>query len=50
MFAVEAGLREIHAAGTQSGLLDRMQQRDRLYELLRYSEYTQFDNEIAGGD
>ncbi|MCV7084214.1 methylisocitrate lyase, partial [Mycolicibacter hiberniae] len=33
-------------AGTQSGLLDQMQHRSRLYELLRYSEYNQFDTEI----
>lgn len=50
MFAVEAGLREMQAAGTQSGLLERMQQRSRLYELVRYDQYSQFDNEIAGGD
>jgi len=36
MFAVEAGLREIDSAGTQSGLLERMQHRSRLYELLGY--------------
>ncbi|NDJ88155.1 methylisocitrate lyase [Mycolicibacter kumamotonensis] len=46
MFAVEAGLREIDTAGTQSGLLDQMQHRSRLYELLRYAEYNQFDSEI----
>ncbi|OBG31386.1 MULTISPECIES: methylisocitrate lyase [Mycolicibacter] len=46
MFAVEVGLREIDAAGTQSGLLDQMQHRSRLYELLRYAEYNQFDSEI----
>lgn len=46
MFAVEAGLREIDTAGTQSGLLDRMQHRSRLYELLRYADYNQFDSEI----
>lgn len=46
MFAVEAGLREIDSAGTQSGLLDQMQQRSRLYELLRYAEYSQFDDDI----
>jgi methylisocitrate lyase len=46
MFAVEAGLREIEAKGTQSGLLDRMQHRSRLYELLRYADYSQFDDEI----
>jgi methylisocitrate lyase len=46
MFAVESGLREIDAQGTQSGLLDRMQHRSRLYELLRYDEYNEFDSEI----
>nr|WP_046283864.1 methylisocitrate lyase [Mycobacterium sp. UM_NZ2] len=46
MFAVEVGLREIDSAGTQSGLLDQMQHRSRLYELLRYAEYNQFDSEI----
>lgn len=46
MFAVEAGLREIDSAGTQSGLLDQMQHRSRLYELLRYNDYNQFDSDI----
>lgn len=46
MFAVEAGLREIDSAGTQSGLLDRMQHRSRLYELLRYADYNEFDSAI----
>lgn len=46
MFAVEVGLREIDSAGTQSGLLDQMQHRSRLYELVRYAEYNQFDSEI----
>jgi methylisocitrate lyase len=50
MHAVEAGLSEINTTGTQSGLLDQMQHRKRLYELLRYADYTQFDNDIAGGD
>ncbi|WP_144206275.1 isocitrate lyase/phosphoenolpyruvate mutase family protein [Mycobacterium tilburgii] len=36
MFAVEAGLREIGTTGTQFDLLDRMQHRSRLYELLGY--------------
>ncbi|ODR04741.1 methylisocitrate lyase [Mycobacterium sherrisii] len=39
MFAVEAGLREINMTGTQFGLLDRMQQRSRLYELLGYDAW-----------
>jgi methylisocitrate lyase len=46
MYAVEVGLREIHSAGTQAGLLDQMQHRSRLYELLRYAEYNQFDSDI----
>jgi methylisocitrate lyase len=43
MYAVEVGLREIADTGTQSGLLERMQHRSRLYELLRYEDYNQFD-------
>ncbi|CAJ1495066.1 methylisocitrate lyase [[Mycobacterium] kokjensenii] len=46
MHAVEVGLREIDTVGTQSGLLDRMQHRSRLYELLRYAEYNRFDDDI----
>jgi methylisocitrate lyase len=46
MYAVESGLREIDAKGTQSGLLGQMQHRSRLYELLRYADYDQFDGEI----
>jgi methylisocitrate lyase len=46
MYAVESGLREIESKGTQSGLLGLMQHRSRLYELLRYADYNQFDDEI----
>jgi methylisocitrate lyase len=46
MYAVEVGLREIADSGTQSGLLDQMQHRSGLYELLRYSDYNQFDSDI----
>jgi methylisocitrate lyase len=46
MYAVEVGLREIAGTGTQSGLLDRMQHRSRLYELLQYADYSQFDSDI----
>jgi methylisocitrate lyase len=46
MFTVEAGLREIDSAGTQSDLVDRMQHRTRLYELLCYADYTKFDTDI----
>jgi methylisocitrate lyase len=50
MLAVEDGLREIDSKGTQSGLLDQMQHRTRLYELLRYADYNQFDDEIFNFD
>lgn len=46
MFAAEAGLREIFDHGTQAGLLDRMQHRSRLYELLQYERYNEFDSDI----
>ena len=45
MFAVEAGLREIASAGGQFDLLDRMQHRRRLYSLLRYEAYNEFDTD-----
>ncbi|KZM76176.1 methylisocitrate lyase [Nocardia terpenica] len=54
MYAAEAGLREIFDKGTQAGLLDRMQHRSRLYELLEYQRYNEFDSDIfnftLGGD
>ena len=43
MGAVEAGLRTIAATGTQESLVPAMQTRARLYELLDYAEYNQFD-------
>ncbi|MEC3915087.1 methylisocitrate lyase [Nocardia sp. CDC160] len=46
MFAIESGLREIAETGTQSALLDRMQHRSRLYELLNYRAYNAFDTDI----
>ncbi len=46
MFAVESGLREIAATGTQAALVDRMQHRARLYELLDYARYNEFDSDI----
>ena len=50
MHAVEVGLREIHSAGTQAGLLDQMQHRSRLYELLQYERYNDFDSGIFNFD
>lgn len=46
MHAAEEGLREIADLGTQTGLLDRMQHRSRLYELNRYAEFNQFDSAL----
>ncbi|KXP00817.1 methylisocitrate lyase [Tsukamurella pseudospumae] len=46
MFAAEDGLREIAAQGTQKELLYRMQHRSRLYELLQYERYNDFDSGI----
>ncbi len=46
MGAVESGFKEIAKQGTQEGLLPVMQHRQRLYELVKYSEYNQFDQNI----
>jgi methylisocitrate lyase len=46
MGAVEDGLRRLRDDGTQAGLIDRMQTRARLYELLRYADYSSFDRDI----
>ncbi|EME22905.1 methylisocitrate lyase [Rhodococcus triatomae] len=46
MGAIEAGLREIHAKGTQEGLVDQMQTRSRLYALLEYERYNEFDSGV----
>ncbi|WFR72197.1 methylisocitrate lyase [Prescottella defluvii] len=46
MGAIERGLREIHETGTQEGQLDQMQTRSRLYEVLEYERYNEFDSGI----
>ena len=46
MGAVEAGLRTIAATGTQESVVPVMQTRARLYELLDYAEYNQFDSTV----
>lgn len=46
MGAVEDGLRRLRDDGTQANLLDRMQTRARLYELLGYGDYTAFDQDV----
>jgi len=46
MGAVEDGLRRLRDDGTQAGLVDRMQTRARLYELLGYADYAAFDRDV----
>jgi methylisocitrate lyase len=46
MGAVETGFKEIMAQGTQEALLGKMQHRQRLYELVKYADYNQFDQSI----
>ncbi|MET0788304.1 MAG: methylisocitrate lyase [Cellulomonas sp.] len=46
MGAAMRGLDEILAEGTQAGLLDRMQTRAELYELLDYESYNHFDADV----
>lgn len=46
MGAVEEALKEIGETGTQTGWLDRMQHRSRLYELVKYEEYNSFDQSV----
>ena len=46
MKAIEDGYAAIKRDGTQSGIVDRMQTRKRLYELLRYEDYTEFDKDV----
>ncbi len=46
MKAVEDGLAAIRQQGTQEHIVDRMQTRARLYELIRYEDYNKFDQDI----
>ena len=46
MFHVENSLRELKEKGTQEGLLDKMQHRSRLYELVEYEDYGAFDKDV----
>lgn len=46
MKAVDDGLQFIKDNGTQEPLLEKMQHRKRLYEILRYEEYNSFDQNI----
>ncbi len=46
MHAVEQAFNDIKQSGTQAHLLEHMQPRSRLYEILRYSDYNAFDQDI----
>lgn len=45
--AVDGGLREIAATGTQRGLLDRMKTRKELYELIDYDYYQRYEQDYV---
>ncbi|CCG40441.1 methylisocitrate lyase [Magnetospirillum molischianum] len=46
MGAAEVGLKTLQIEGSQESILDRMQHRARLYELLGYEDYNRFDSSI----
>ena len=46
MKAVEDGLGTLMREGTQASLLPKMQTRAELYELIRYRDYEQFDQDM----
>lgn len=46
MGATERGLDAIRNTGTQESVLDQMQHRKDLYELTRYQEYNEFDQNL----
>jgi len=50
MKAVEAALAVLADEGTQSSLLDLMQTREELYDLLEYSDYEKRDRHYFGGE
>ncbi len=46
MYAVEQGLNAIKKEGSQEAVLDKMQTRSRLYEVLGYEDYNAFDSSL----
>ncbi len=46
MKAIEDGYATLKRDGTQAGIVERMQTRKRLYELVRYEDYAAFDQSI----
>lgn len=49
MRSIEQALDELRGEGTQTGLLDRMQTRAELYDLLDYDDFDARDREYFGG-
>ncbi|WP_258104984.1 methylisocitrate lyase [Marinoscillum sp. MHG1-6] len=47
MKGTESLYQALKTEGTQKSLLDRMQTRDELYELLRYDDYARLDEKVA---
>ena len=43
---VEDGLRQIFKDGHQNNVIDKMQTRKRLYELVEYEKYAEFDSSV----
>ncbi len=50
MKAVEDGLTHIKKQGDQSAIIGSMQERKRLYEILKYEDYNKFDQSIFDFD
>ena len=46
MKAVEDGFAALRKDGTQANIIDRMQTRKRLYEVIRYEDYNRFDQNL----
>lgn len=47
MKAIEDGLRTILGEGSQENLMDHMQTRQQLYELIEYDRYAQIDEQLS---
>jgi methylisocitrate lyase len=46
MGAIREGLAEVAKTGTQAGVVDRMQTRAELYDLIRYEDYNNYDQSV----
>jgi methylisocitrate lyase len=46
MYAVEHGLDTIKSTGSQEAAVDKMQTRKRLYEVLHYEDYNEYDSSL----